>query len=199
MKTQKNILLLLISYALFAFSCGQNEGNAEINSEASKYKDSRSADTSKDCYSNYIDDICSLISTEKVAEIISISPDEVSRRDNSAIHKSGSPDLISCIFETPGSSKQSSITVGQIKKEDAAIFKTKYNNEYYKENGREAKYLDENLGDAAVCLFVSSNTILTVLVKNESFTVQIYGNPKTHSENTETAIKIAREILKKCQ
>lgn len=198
MKTNKYLLLQILFITIVLAGCGQKNSNSDNSSDASNEKKKGQSQASEGCYSQYIENICSLISPKEIADIIGISSDQVSTRDNSKIHGTSNPGLISCIFETPSGSGYGTVTVGQIKKEDANIFKTKYNNEYYHSNGREAEYIQEYLGDAAVCLLNSGNTILTVLVNDESFIVQIYGNSKSHRENQETAIKIAREILKKC-
>jgi hypothetical protein len=196
-------LLPLILVGCLSVSCGadkktQNQQeNAEANSSSEESKSTTAA--AKSCLMDLRqNNIRELVSVQKVAEILGIPADKINVRDNSNIHKT-SFDLIACLFETASDTQEGTISVGQIKEEDPSIFKTKYNDEYYSSDGREARYLEDKIGDAAVYLYVSGNVILNVLHGQESFIVQIYGNKKSNEDNLEVAKKVALEVLKKCQ
>mgnify|MGYP005848648721 CR=1 FL=1 len=89
--------------------------------------------------------------------------------------------------------------MGQIKEVKPEIFRVQYNDEFYSRNDREARYLDDAIGDGAAYVFDSGNVILTVLLSEESFIVQLYDNKRSKEESLEIAKKIALEVLKKCK
>lgn len=189
-------LIIVLSAGLLLAACGQSSQTAPSNSEGSAAEPTSAP--KQGCLMEYRTKTCDLISSDVIAEIIGLPGSEISVRDNSNVLQS-SPELIACLFETPGSTKQGTITVGQIQIDDSGVFKTKYNNEYYSQPGRKASYLDEPVGDASVFLQIGSNTSLIVLLGNEQFSVQLYGNSRSEEENLQIAKRVALQVLQKCK
>jgi len=187
------LLLLLLS------ACGgdkKENGQSESNNSSTGTA-SKSEASGKNCFLDLRENnIQELVSVQKVAEILGIPADKINVRDNSNLKLR--EDIKACLFECASDTQQGTVSVGQIKEENPAIFGTKYKDEYYNSDGRESRYLDDKIGDKAVYLYTSGNVILTVLLGNESFIVQIYGNKKSNEENLEVAKKVALEVLKKC-
>lgn len=199
MTLRKNLLalgvLLLTGLLLGACSSDKKEGTQQEKSDSAS--ESKGETKAKGCLLAFRENnIQDLVGVEKVAEILGIPADKINVRDNSNLKLS--PDITACLFECASETQQGTISVGQIKEVKPEIFSVQYKDEFYSSNGREARYLDDAIGDGAVYVFDSGNVILTVLLGEESFIVQLYANKRSKEENLEIAKKVALEVLKKC-